>query len=77
MTGIRRKGFTSHHFRSFGVIFGKADLAENAARLEFVILEIERADRELYGCELVVVVEDGEIVRKAGGGSFAAKQARA
>ena len=59
------------------MIFGKADLAENAARLEFVILEIERADRELYGCELVVVVEDGEIVRKAGGGSFAAKQARA
>src|SRR5438132_4735731 len=54
-----------------------ADFAEDIARGESFVADIESRHRKLDGGELVVVVEDCKIVRQAGGRSFAAKQARA
>ena len=77
VAGVGSESVFAQHLGSSRVIFGEADLAEDVARLEIVVIDVERGDGQLDGGELVVVVEDGEIGRKAGGSSFAAEQARA
>src|SRR5260221_2704667 len=54
-----------------------ADFAEDIARCEGLVADMEAIHCEFNGGELVVVVEYGEVVRQTGGCSFAAKQARA
>src|SRR6267154_2901608 len=54
-----------------------ADFAEDIARREGFVADVETGHCEFDGGELVVVVEDREIVRQACGCGFAAKQARA
>src|SRR5882757_6443013 len=54
-----------------------ADFAEDIARREGFVADVETGHCEFDGGELVVVVEDREIVRQACACGFAAKQARA
>jgi len=53
-----------------------ADFAEDIARGESFVADVETRHREFHGSELVVVVEDREVVRQACGRGFTAKQAR-
>ena len=77
VASVRCEGFAAHLLRSLRVIFRVADAAEDVARLQVVIVEIERAHGQLDGGELVVVVENGKSGRQAGSGGFAPQQPRA
>jgi hypothetical protein len=77
MAHVGRVGFGTQHFRSLGVIFGEADLAEDGAGLQLFVFEIEATHGKFDGGELVGVVEDRKIRGQAGGRGFAPKQARA
>src|SRR5216684_11913 len=62
-------------FRSLAVVLRVADAAENDARRERVVVDLQVGHGQLDGGELVVIIVDGEIAREAGIRRFAAKKA--
>src|SRR6266849_1840769 len=64
-------------FGRLAVVLGIADAAENVARRERVVVDLQVGHGQLDGGELVVVIVDGEIAREAGIRRFAAKKAGA
>jgi len=77
LASVLVKGFRSDLHWRLVVIFRVTDPAQGMPGSQAIFFNLQICHRQLYGCDLVVVIVDGEVPRQPSRSRFAAQELRA